>query len=55
MLGVVCGPVYSTPATSEPAAILRQYCNGCHNQKLHTGGLALDALDTAHVGRNPAV
>ena len=39
----------------EPSAILRQYCYGCHNQKLKSGNLALDALDAAHVGQNPAV
>jgi len=29
-----------------------QYCFTCHNQRLKTGGLALDALDLAHVTGN---
>jgi hypothetical protein len=35
ILGNLCGPLHSAPAGAEPAAILRQYCCGCHNQKLH--------------------
>jgi hypothetical protein len=30
-------------------ALVNQYCTGCHNQKLKTGGVALDILDTAKV------
>lgn len=37
-----------TDATSE-RALLDHYCVVCHNQKLRTGGLELDKLDTAHV------
>ncbi len=37
-----------TDATSE-RALLNQYCVTCHNEKLKTGNLELDKLDTAHV------
>lgn len=30
-----------------------QYCAGCHNDKLKTGGMTLTALDFAHPERNP--
>ena len=46
----------SVPATSpSPRAVLDRYCITCHNEKLHTGGLALDALDAAKPGANPEV
>ena len=39
----------------EPApqlrTVLNQYCVSCHNQRLKVGGLALDALDPADVGK----
>jgi len=31
-------------------ALLDQYCVSCHNQRLKTGGLALDVLDPTNVG-----
>jgi mono/diheme cytochrome c family protein len=39
------------PATT-PRALLDQYCISCHNQRLKTGGLALDTLDAARPGEN---
>ena len=33
-------------------ALLRRYCFGCHNSRAKIGGLALDSLDLAHVGRD---
>ncbi len=33
-----------------PQSLLNQYCITCHNQKLNTGGLALDKLELEHVG-----
>src|SRR5215831_17061390 len=33
-----------------PQALLNQYCITCHNEKLKTGGLALDKLDLERVG-----
>ncbi len=35
--------------TAEPQAIVNQYCVTCHNQRLKTAGLALDAVDAANV------
>jgi cytochrome c551/c552 len=29
-------------------ALLRQYCTGCHNDRLKTGGMTLTSLDLAH-------
>ncbi len=41
------------PTTTGPAdnhrAMLNQYCVVCHNQKLRTGGIALDQLNTVNV------
>jgi hypothetical protein len=31
-------------------AVISSFCAGCHNQRLRTGGLALDALDMSDVG-----
>jgi cytochrome c551/c552 len=42
-------PKQVTDAAAE-RALLNQYCVVCHNEKLKTGGLELDKLDTAHVG-----
>jgi mono/diheme cytochrome c family protein len=38
----------STEAVAQ-RAVLDKYCIACHNQKLNTGGLALDKLDVAQV------
>ena len=42
------------PRSSAPApslnAVLDQYCIACHNQKLRTGGIALDSLDVNKPG-----
>jgi len=46
---VVAAPVAS-PAAER--ALLDQYCITCHNQRLKTGGLTLDKLDTAHVEKD---
>jgi mono/diheme cytochrome c family protein len=46
----------ATPAQVADAAgeraLLNQYCVTCHNEKLKTGGLELDKLDTAHVAEH---
>src|SRR5687768_15921360 len=40
----------AAPSTASPErALLNRYCVGCHNEKLKTGGLALDALDLSNV------
>ena len=50
-----------TPASAEPGKgfqareVLDQYCVTCHNQRLKTGGLALDTLDVAKVGDSAAI
>jgi mono/diheme cytochrome c family protein len=36
-------------AAPPPRAVFDKYCITCHNQRLKTGGLALDALDLAQV------
>ena len=33
-------------------AVLDKYCVTCHNQRMKSGGLALDALDLAQVGEH---
>ncbi len=40
------GLAAQTPPTT-PRAFFDTYCVTCHNQKLHTAGVALDTLDTA--------
>jgi mono/diheme cytochrome c family protein len=37
------------------AAVLKQYCVTCHNQRLKTGGLALDAPDLGDVAAHADV
>ena len=53
-----------TPAAGQPAAeagteahqtLLKRYCVGCHNERLLTGGLALDTVDVGNVGGSPDV
>jgi mono/diheme cytochrome c family protein len=43
----------STPASPRP--VFDQYCITCHNQKLHTAGLALDTLDITNPSANAEV
>ena len=45
----------AAPAPSPQRALLDRYCVTCHNQRLQTGGLALDAADVSHVGDAPDV
>jgi mono/diheme cytochrome c family protein len=42
--------VPSQTAAPPPRAVLDKYCVTCHNQRLRTAGLALDALDLGQVG-----
>ena len=42
------------PATA-PRAVLDTYCVTCHNERLRTGGLALDRLDVTNPGANAEV
>ena len=47
------------PAPPAPAAVsqalIGKYCIGCHNERTRTGGLALDRIDAANPGANPAI
>src|SRR3989442_664486 len=45
----------STGGAPSQAALVNQYCVGCHNQKLSTAGVALDGLDLANVGDHASV
>ena len=38
------------PVAPEPRAFLDRYCTACHNERLRTAGLLLDAADVRHVG-----
>ena len=46
--GVAPGP------NPETAAVLKQYCVSCHNERLMTAGLAIDRLNAEKVQQNPA-
>ena len=43
------------PAPAPQRALLDRYCVTCHNQRLQTGGLALDTADVSRVGEAPEV
>ena len=50
----------STPAPVSPTspgiqAVLDKYCVSCHSQRLRTGGLALEGIDTANPAAHPEV
>ena len=45
----------ASSAPSPQRALLDRYCVTCHNQRLRTGGLALDAADVSRVGEAPDV
>ncbi len=45
----------AAPAAPPANAVLNKYCAGCHNSKLKTAGLALDALDVTNVAAHAAV
>ena len=45
----------AAPAPSPQRALLDRYCVTCHNQRLRTGGLALDVADVSRVGEAPGV
>ena len=48
-------PSQAAAAAVTPRAMLDTYCVGCHNQRLKTGGLALDAIDATAPEANPEV
>ncbi len=42
-------------AEAQQPTLLNQYCIGCHNSKLKTGGLALDKLSPDHAADHPEI
>lgn len=44
--------LFSVALASSGQQFVQQYCAGCHNDKLRSGGLALTRLDPAHPGLN---
>jgi Protein of unknown function (DUF1592)/Protein of unknown function (DUF1588)/Protein of unknown function (DUF1585)/Protein of unknown function (DUF1587)/Protein of unknown function (DUF1595)/Planctomycete cytochrome C len=50
LLALLLGAVLAIAA--DPRELLDKYCVTCHNQKLHTAGLALDTLDIAKPAAN---
>ncbi len=45
----------SAATTASSTDAVKQYCVGCHNERLKTGGLVLAGLDTAHAETNAEV
>jgi len=43
----------AAPPTAPVRSSLDTYCIGCHNERLRTGGVALDSVDPAAAGVNP--
>ena len=52
VLGVALSCAMSASGQVQPQPLLNQYCITCHNEKLKTGGLALDKLDLDYPGAN---
>jgi mono/diheme cytochrome c family protein len=40
----------ATPAATSSAAVLKQYCAGCHSERTKSGGLVIDPAAVANVG-----
>jgi hypothetical protein len=60
--GLVTVPAQRPQSTDEPApaifpqrALINQYCIGCHNDKLKTGGLSLETFSAENVSQNPEI
>ena len=45
----------ATTAALSPRAVLDRYCVTCHNDRLETGGLALDTVDPTQVANAPEI
>ncbi len=52
--GSICLEAADT-APQPQRALINQYCAGCHNPRLKSGGLSFDSLDLGDVRANPAV
>ena len=48
-------PAAATSSPSPLRPVLARYCQGCHNERLRTAGLMLDAADAEHVGADAEV
>ncbi len=51
----LAAPSAAAPAASSARALLDQYCVRCHNDRLQTGGVALDAADVEQVAHDAAL
>ena len=47
--------IFSSSAAQQDRAILNQYCVGCHNAKVHNGGIALDSVNVDNIQQNPEI
>jgi mono/diheme cytochrome c family protein len=47
---VAQAPAAPATAASSSAAVLKQYCVTCHNERLKTGGFVIEPADVANVG-----
>jgi mono/diheme cytochrome c family protein len=45
----------ASSSASASHALITKYCIGCHNERLRTGGLALDRLDSSNPGEHAQV
>jgi hypothetical protein len=45
----------SPPSAPAAGALIQQYCTGCHNTRLKTGGLVLDPTETSQIAEHPDV
>ena len=51
----LAAPSAAAPAASSARALLDQYCVRCHNDRLQTAGVALDAADVERVAHDAAL
>ncbi len=49
---IVSPLAFAATAGAQDRALVDQYCVGCHNEKLKTGGLALDKISLDHPAEN---
>src|SRR5262249_46990570 len=46
-------PAVTGMSTEAQQALVKQYCSGCHSEKLKSGNMTLTDLDLAHPEKNP--
>ncbi|HWD99599.1 MAG TPA: DUF1587 domain-containing protein, partial [Bryobacteraceae bacterium] len=51
---VTSSAAVQTPSATPQYAMVKQYCFGCHNNKVKTAGISLEGLDTTRVGDDAA-